>query len=287
MFRIKRCGFFIIITLIFTQSCFSKEDDLQFPAIVVTQRRQLTFATYASAGAQSKGINYQSALENLNFLPVDLQSRSLRSGIQTDFSIRGSTAEQVSVLLNGQRVNDPQTAHYDCDLPFTKADIRRLEVSGASTQAINFVLDQPKQRKIILESGIGSFRDGYGLFSFSDKIKNFGFRYSVEDAQSKGFRYDTDYKKFTTSINTSLELPNLTWETNFGYQDKDYGAYDFYTPGLGYPSQEATRTYLINSGLSLDQAGLLIKPNFLWRRHFDKFTLDKTQLRSLSVNQHR
>ena len=81
-------------------------------------------------------------------------------------------------------------------------------------------------------------------------------------------------------------MPDGLWENNFGYQEKDFGAYDFYTPGSGYLSKEWTKTYLLNSGLSLNRDGLLIKPNFLWRRHFDKFILDRTQVRSASVNNH-
>ncbi|MFA5005699.1 MAG: TonB-dependent receptor [Candidatus Omnitrophota bacterium] len=298
MLRIKTCGFFIAAILILPQACFSENDTPEdLYTLVITKKEQLFLGVYSSPQGKSIQPNYQSPIEELSSLPLDLQSRSLRSGIQADFSIRGSTAEQVLVMLNGQRVNDPQTAHYDCDIPFTKADIQKVEViPGAGSSlfgpdaiagAVNFSLEQPKERKMILESGMGSFRDGYGLFSFTEKFKNLGLRYSVEEAQSKGFRYDTDYRKFTTSLSTSLELPGISWENDFGYQDKDYGAYDFYTPGLGYPSRESVQTYLFNSGLSLKQEGLLVKPNFLWRRHYDKFALDRTQLRSKSINQHR
>jgi len=298
MFRIKPCGFFIAAILILPQVCFSESDNSEdLFTLVITKKEQLFLGAYSLPQGKGRQPNYQSPIEELSSLPLDLQSRSLRSGIQADFSIRGSTAEQVLVLLNGQRVNDPQTAHYDCDIPFTKADIKKVEViPGAGSSlfgpdaiagAVNFALEQPKERKMILTMIMGSFRVGYGLFSFTEKFKGLGLRYSVEEAQSKGFRYDTDYRKFTTSLSTSLELPGISWENDFGYQDKDYGAYDFYTPGLGYPSRESTQAYLINSGLSLDQGDLLIKPNFLWRRHFDKFALDRTQLRSKSVNQHR
>jgi iron complex outermembrane receptor protein len=84
-----------------------------------------------------------------------------------------------------------------------------------------------------------------------------------------------------------LDIPAGDFRLNWGYQDKKFGAYDFYTPGSGYPSKERTRTYLLNTGFNLDKAGLLIKPNFLWRRHYDKFMLDKTQVRSSYLNYHR
>ncbi|MFA5351429.1 MAG: TonB-dependent receptor, partial [Candidatus Omnitrophota bacterium] len=265
--------------------------------IVISKQKQFLLSIYSTEPGKDQSFNYQSSLENLSNLPVDLQSRALESGIQTDFSLRGSTFQQVLILLNGQRINDPQTGHYNSDIPFTKEDIGKIElIPGASSSlfgpdaiggAINFALSTPEEKKIVWENAAGNNRNGYGLFSLSDRLGKLGFRVSVEDAQSKGFREDTDYSKFTTSLSTNYELMQGAWENNFGYQEKNYGAYDFYTPGLGYPSREETKTYLLSSGLNLNRDGLLIKPNFLWRRHYDKFTLDKTQLRSTSVNQHR
>lgn len=278
----------MIAFLVFPEISFCSESKTQdLETVVITKQKQFLLNTYSTDPGESSAFNYQSSLENLSSEPVDLQSRSLRSGIQTDFSLRGSSFQQVLILLNGQRINDPQTGHYNSDIPFTKEDIKKIEViPGASSSlfgtdaiggAINFALAAPKGKKTVWEFGAGNNRNGYGLFSVSDKFKGLGFRVSIEDAQSKGFRDDTDYKKFTTSLSASLDLPDGLWENNFGYQKKDFGAYDFYTPGLGKPSYEWTKTYLLNSGLTLNGDGLLIKPNFLWRRHFDKFALDKTK----------
>jgi len=298
MLKIRWCRFFIVAIFILPKISFCSEDALQdLEPIVVSKQRQFLLNTYSTDSEMDRAFNYQSSLENLDNLPVDLQSRSLNSGIAADFSLRGSTFQQVLILLDGQRINDPQTGHYNSDIPFTKEDIGKIElIPGASSSlfgpdaiggAVNFSLNKPKEKKTVWEFGAGSMRNGYGLFSLTDSLKDLGFRVSVEDAQSKGFREDTDYKKFTASVSTNYELAQGFWENNFGYQQKNYGAYDFYTPGLGYPSREETKTYLLNSGLNLNHDDLLIKPNFLWRRHYDKFTLDKTGLRSSSVNQHR
>jgi len=298
MFNIKPGGFFIAALLLLPPASFSYEEDSRdLETVVVTKQKQFLLNAYATDSAESSVFDYQSGVEELAGLPVDLQSRSLRSGIQTDFSLRGSSFQQALILLNGQRVNDPQTAHHNSDIPFTREDIKKIEVipgAGSSLYgpdaiggAINFALKAPEDKKAAWEFGAGNNRNGYGLFSFSDKVKELGLRFSVEDAQSKGFRFDTDYKKFTASLGAYLELPAGVWENNFGYQEKAFGAYDFYTPGLGYPSRERTKTYLLNSGVNLSSDGLLVKPNFLWRRHYDRFILDETGIRSTSVNNHR
>lgn len=295
MFKIKLRRFFIIIFLLLPKTSFCLDDQaLDLETVVITKQKQFLLNAYSTDSSPSRAFNYQTAIENLSVMPVDLQSRSLRSAIQTDFSLRGSTFQQVLILLNGQRINDPQTAHHNSDIPFTKEDIKKIEViPGASSSlfgpdaiggAINFALEAPKERKMSWEFAAGNNRNGYGIFSVSDKFKDLGLRFSIEDAQSKGFRYDTDFKKFTTSVAAYLQLPDGVWENNFGYQEKVFGAYDFYTPGLGYPSWEKTRTYLINSGITINKEGLLIKPNFLWRRHFDKFALRRTVA---SANYHR
>ena len=288
MSKIKQYGFFITFFLILCQVSFAiagSSNDLE--KLVIIKQKQFLLNSYSTDLTQDAAFSYQSSVEDLTDMPVDLQIRSLRSGIQTDFSLRGSTFQQVLILLNDQRINDPQTGHFNSDIPFTKEDVRKIEViPGASSSlfgadaiggAINFALAAPKKKKISWEFAAGNNRNGYGLFSISDKIKELGLRFSVEDAQSKGFRYDTDFKKFTTSLGAYIDLPNDgVWENNFGYQQKAFGAYDFYTPGLGYPSREWTETYLINSGVSLNYDGLLIKPNFIWRRHYDKFQLKET-----------
>lgn len=295
MLSIKLRRFFIIIFLLLPKVSFSADEKvLDLGPLVILKQKQFLLNAYSTDSGQAAAFNYQSSVENLSVLPVDLQSRSLRSGIQSDFSLRGSTFQQVLILLNGQRINDPQTAHHNSDIPFTKADIKKIEViPGASSSlfgpdaiggAINFALEAPKEKKVSWEFAAGNNRNGYGLFSLSDKFKDLGFRFSIEDAQSKGFRDDTDFKKFTTSLGATLEMPYGSWENNFGYQEKSFGAYDFYTPGLGYPSWEATKTYLANSSLVFKNNGLLIKPNFLWRRHFDKFALRRTVA---SFNDHR
>lgn len=296
MQNIKRCGFFIVFLLTFFWACVSFAQESQdLERLVITKQKQFLLNSFSQDCSQDSAFNYQSSVEDLSNMPVDLQTRSLRSGIQTDFSLRGSTFQQVLILLNDQRINDPQSGHFNSDIPFTKADIKKIEVTaGASSSlfgsdaiggAINFALAAAQERKMTWEFAAGNNRNGYGLFSISDKLKNLGLRFSVEDAQSGGFRDDTDFKKFTTSLGAYLDLPNGgVWENNFGYQKKAFGAYDFYTPNMGFASREWTKTYLVNSGMSLYSNALLIKPNFIWRRHYDKFQLKATVD---SFNSHR
>jgi len=211
--------------------------------------------------------------------------------------LRGSNFQGVLMLLDGQRINDPQTGHHNADIPVTQADIERVEVLGGVSSsvfgpdaiggAINFIHKKPASRKIIFESSGGQYKTWSGLFSAADKIGKLGGRVSVENQSSGGFYTDTDFRKFTSTIDTRLDVPDGEFALNFGYQEKEFGAYDFYTPASGYQSKEWTKTFLLNTGLQIEKAGFLIKPNFLWRRHYDKFMLDKTLQRSRYLNHTR
>ena len=58
---------------------------------------------------------------------VDVRQRG-PIGAQTDVSIRGGTSEQITILLNGINICDPQTGHNAFDLPCDVMDIERIEV---------------------------------------------------------------------------------------------------------------------------------------------------------------
>src|SRR3990172_6209103 len=48
--------------------------------------------------------------------------------VQAEAGIRGGSFEETLVLIDGIRVTDPQTAHFNLDLPLVKEDIERIEV---------------------------------------------------------------------------------------------------------------------------------------------------------------
>lgn len=58
---------------------------------------------------------------------VDVRQRG-PIGAQTDVTIRGGTQEQITILLNGINICDPQTGHNAFDLPCDVSDIVRIEV---------------------------------------------------------------------------------------------------------------------------------------------------------------
>jgi iron complex outermembrane receptor protein len=270
---------------------------LDLEPIVITKSNIHLSDPYVLETDDLEGASFNSPLESLNMLPLDVQSRSPRAALQDDFSLRGCSFQGVLMLVDGQRLNDPQTAHHNSDIPLTREDIERIEVlPGVSSSlfgpdaiggAVNIIRKKPKSNRRVIELSAGSNNLRSVLASLTKKKDDWGVRLSVDSSESSGFRYDTDFKKFTSTINSTLSLPAGSFDMDFGYQEKEFGAFDFYTPGLGYPSKEWTKTYLFDTGLFWENDDFLIKPNFLWRRHYDAFVLDKTEARSKYRNQHR
>jgi vitamin B12 transporter len=58
---------------------------------------------------------------------VDLRPRGA-AGVQSDFGLRGSSFEQVLVLVDGVRINDPQTGHHNGDIPVPAGEVERIEI---------------------------------------------------------------------------------------------------------------------------------------------------------------
>lgn len=66
--------------------------------------------------------------EILQFVPgVEVQSRG-GFGVQANILMRGSTFTQVLILVDGMRLNDPLTGHFNGYIPVAKDEIERIEV---------------------------------------------------------------------------------------------------------------------------------------------------------------
>ena len=77
---------------------------------------------------------------------IDVRQRGAM-GIQTDISIRGGTFDQITVLLNGVNISNPQTGHLTADFPVGRArmrlaylcDLQQSHVNDIKTHAYSHV----------------------------------------------------------------------------------------------------------------------------------------------------
>lgn len=61
------------------------------------------------------------------FTGMDIRKRGA-NGVQADISVRGSSFEQVLILVNGIRINDSQTGHNSMNIPFDLVSVEKIEI---------------------------------------------------------------------------------------------------------------------------------------------------------------
>ena len=207
---------------------------------------------------------------------VDLQERA-PNGVQTDVSIRGGSFGQTLVLVNGIRVNDPQSGHHDMDLPIPPDGIARVEVlrgsgstlygSDAVGGVINVITNTPELSEFHLRLAAGNFgvNQERGSLSLVDGGVDEQLTFSRDF--SSGFIPDRDYRNLALSSSThwvsSLGASNVT----LGWDDRPFGADQFYGD---YPSWEDTKTWF---GSFQQALGPDTEASFSYRHHSDLYVL--------------
>ncbi|HRU63571.1 MAG TPA: TonB-dependent receptor plug domain-containing protein, partial [Paludibacteraceae bacterium] len=174
---------------------------------VVRQRNKL----YSELGRVLTVINK----EEINRMPVhsidelldqisglDIRQRGT-FGVQADISVHGGSFDQVLVLLNGVNITDPQTGHFNLDIPLNFNEIDRIEIlqgsaarllgPNAFSGAINIITNQnKKQNQLKAELSAGSNEYSTQNISTDFNIKNVTNFISFSHKSSDGYIENTD-----------------------------------------------------------------------------------------------
>lgn len=214
---------------------------------------------------------------------VDVMQRGGR-GVQADISLRGGTADQTAILLNGINLTNSQTGHYSFDIPINLSDIERIEIvygpstliygAGAFSGGINIITKKESTDKIYARIGAGMHdlyeTEARGSLDAGITSNSLSFGYNT----SSGYIANSDYDIYNALWQTRLNLQQTSKiDIILGYNNKRYGANTFYSPS--YPNQyEKTDTYL---GSVKGSFGTKLKviPSLYWNRHHDQFDLTK------------
>lgn len=292
---------FTIAGILAIQLLFS-EDTLQYamPQVVV-QSSRLSLSVFDMN--QSVSVIPEEQLRNASPISVEDALRMFTTtemrrrgamGIQADVGVRGSTFSQQLILLNGTRINDPQTAHHNFDLPVSMNSIKQIEVVRGPNSAqygpdafggvINIVTNTTAPMLSVELSG-GQFGYAGGMAAYGLHQENFHSLNTVDYKRSDGFQYDTEFETLSLSSQNSADVSWGKIHFFSGYTKKDFGAFDFYSPGLKVPSHEKTETIFGAIGADFITADWNIVSRVSYRHHYDDFiyTIIKP---SLSHNQH-
>ena len=212
---------------------------------------------------------------------LDLRERG-PEGTQADLSIRGSTFDQVLVLVNGIRVNDSQSGHHNFDLPMPFESVSRVEVlhgtgatlygSDAIGGAVNFVTKKPQATELKLMAGGGDFGWHRQSLISGFKLGAWSQQTSSERNFSSGFRPGRDYRNTSFSSESFFDKDFGSTTVMFAANDRPFGANGFYGPWDSWEDTGST-LFAVSQSLGRDPARLQHRLSFAHRRHTDNFVL--------------
>ena len=232
---------------------------------------------------------------------IDVRQRG-DMGVQTDISIRGGTFDQITILLNGINICDPQTGHNAADFPVDISEIERIEVlegpagrvygTSSLVGAINIVTrpDLQSGMELRAEGGSYGFFEGGGHINltkgaFSNQFSG-GFSRSDGFSRNAAGRLNSDFKQAKAFYQGGYahEKAEVRWHA--GFTQKDYGANTFYS--AKYDDQfEHTRKYYTAVQAETKGDGYRFKPSVYWNRSEDRFELVRNRPETVPFNYHR
>jgi outer membrane cobalamin receptor len=219
-----------------------------------------------------------SAIDLLRTDPsLNVQARG-GEGVQADLSIRGTTFEQSLILVNGLRVNDPETGHLNLDIPVPLDAITRIDIlhgsgstfygSDAIGGAVNLLTGKPPAGfSLIARSGAGNYGSLENHLRASYSAGPFATQLTGSRDTSDGFIADRNYSSNALASESWLKLKPGTTDILLAASDRPYGANLFYG---NYPSWERTKAWL---GSIQQQLGSRTAASFGYVRHTDEFVL--------------
>lgn len=249
---------------------------------------------------------------------VDVRQRG-PIGAQTDISIRGGNYEQITLLLNGINICDPQTGHNAFDFPLDIADVERIEVlegpagrvygTSSLVGAINIVTRQTDNNTIDahVEGGSYGYLSAGARASFSSPhspqssllfpVSSFQFpvfsnSFSASLTRSDGYSrnkaggLNADYRGAKFFYQGHYDAPSARVSWHAGLSSRGFGSNTFY--GAKWDDQyEHTLKSFTAIQAENKRGRFRLKPSVYWNHSADRFELFRNAPDVYPFNYHR
>jgi len=216
-----------------------------------------------------------------HFPGVDIRTRGVH-GVQADLSIQGGAFDQSLVLLNGIDMTNPQTGHFNLDLPLDLVMAHQLEILrgpaskkfglAAYTGAVNVVTEPADSLDVRVHTAYGQYNthNTGAAIHFPAGITR--TMVAASASGSNGYTENTDYKTANVFLHSTVTTDQLKTDLFLGWNNKEFGANAFYSPR--FPDQYET-TSAMTGALKMEGSTRAIKlsGHVHWNRHYDHFML--------------
>ena len=246
---------------------------------------------------------------------VDVRQRGPISA-QTDVSIRGGTSEQITILLNGINICDPQTGHNAFDFPCDISDIERIEVlegpagrvygTSSLLGAINIVTKSGERREVRgerlevrgkrnvearLEGGSFGYLSAAGRIALTSPLSALTSQLSASYTRSDGYQraksgaLNSDYSGGKVYYQGGYDTKDIRIDWHAGLSMKGFGSNTFYSAKFDEQYEKTTKIYTAIKG---ETGGCFhLSPSIYWNRSYDRFELIRGTEAKVPFNYHR
>jgi len=285
----KSLSLCVFIFLIVFQTPLTAQETVLDEVIVSSPRIEL------SMGQQSRSVTTITAKEiaesGANTLidvlsdvaGIELRSRGAQD-VQSDIYIRGGGFDQVLLLIDGIKVDNPQTGHHTLNAILPIEMIERVEIlkgaagrvygQNAFSGAINIVTKTPSTEDLKVTLSGGSFDYQKAALFATDQRESSSHTLYAETISSDGYRYNTDYYNQNYLWKSSWKTDQEPIELLASFNNRRFGANGFYASPTFTDQFEATQSSLLGLTTSIN-GNWHIKPKLYWKRGQDEFILFK------------
>lgn len=226
--------------------------------------------------------NVADALQQL--AGVDVRRQGV-NGMQADLYIRGGSFDQTLLLIDGIKVDDPQTGHHTMNLALPIEVIKRIEVikgpaarifgQNAFTGAVNIVTKDADENALLTKVQGGSFGQFIAEATGTVSLKESSHIVHFSKNFSEGYRHNTDFDNTNYILKSQFNKNKLPIELLTTYSERKFGANGFYGFTSYIDQYEETQASLVGLSTVIKIGNFTWKPRVYWRRNQDMYLLNR------------
>ena len=243
---------------------------------------------------QSTATNVSELLQQV--AGIDIRRRGAE-GMQADLYIRGGSFDQTLLLIDGIKVEDPQTGHHTMNMTIPLEVIEKIEIikgsasriygQNAFTGAVNIITKKEIKNDFSIKLSNGTFDQKSGGFTIQKELKSSDILFNYSRKESDGYRYNTDYENDEFFIKSNFKIKDQKISTIGAFNERKFGANGFYASPAAIDQYEETQASLIGFSTTYKKNDLILKPKLYWKRNQDMYVYlrqDPSVYRNLHIS---
>lgn len=210
---------------------------------------------------------------------IDIRRQGIY-GMQADLYIRGGSFDQTLLLIDGIKVEDPQTGHHTLNIALPLEVIKRIEIikgpaarifgQNAFTGAINIVTKTNGDLKNNVGFQLGSYNQQHATATLGKRLDKASVMGHASINSSEGYRYNTDFQNQNYFLKSSFNTKTTPIDVIATFSERKFGGNQFYAIDAKEQYEE-TQSSLVGISTIIKRGDLKISPQLYWKRNQDMY----------------